>query len=40
MDAFIEFQIQFTLFLQNLGVWLEAPMQAFPSSAVNYSSCL
>ncbi len=29
MDAFIEFQIQFTLFLQNLGVWLEAPMQAF-----------
>lgn len=29
MDALIDFQIQFTLFWQNLGAWLETPMQAF-----------
>ncbi len=29
MDALIEFEILFTAFWQNLGAWLEYPMQAF-----------
>ncbi|HNR01933.1 MAG TPA: phosphatase PAP2 family protein [Anaerolineaceae bacterium] len=29
MDALIDFEILFTLFWQNLGSWLEYPMQAF-----------
>jgi len=29
MDALIDFEIAFTLFIQNLGNWLEMPMQAF-----------
>ena len=29
MDALIDFEIAVTLFFQNLGAWLEMPMQAF-----------